>query len=539
MKKMFPSNKKIFLIFCLALNTAFLFSGSPGLIWHQAYGELNLDQRLLVMAADNYDNTFAAGYVNFGNYGNIIINRYDGVGNLKWNRIYDNFPVSNAIDKPVALFPDNQAGITLVGFVNSRATQTHILKYGPSGILVSDVTVGDSASGKYTAPFEVIYDGASDYYMLGALNSVPKVFKCDNNGNILWSSALHNNHNPNVGSIKFDNYGSLVVGVFDSASAQVIIHRYDMASGNELSGFNTHVTSLPVNDNFIKILVDPASNIYLAATGADSAGKSQLVVDKFDTSGALLATTMCNASKGHSNMVNGFLLTNTGDIVISGPYADDTDAWQYGALYKVASTGGVVWSAIDSQFLVNNASAVVDLYGNIYLGTTKTSSSISPYYSDFSFTKFSPDSGVVQWNRNFDNTANNTGLLMQANNFGDLFLATNTTTDTGSTWFLARIGNTAGDSLGTGVTDISVPVNDLVIYPNPFSSITNIGFTAKQEGEGTLRIYDIMGQVLQQQPVQYFPGYNQISVNTNIAAGAYLFKLEQGKDSRTRRVIVY
>ncbi len=531
--------KRYTLLLLMGLNSALLFGGSPQLVWHQVYGESILNQQVLVMAIDNYDNMFVAGFVDFGNYGNIIINQYDGVGLLKWNRIYTNVPTTNVIDKPVGLFPDNQAGVTMVAYVNGRAILTHLLSYDPSGILVKDVFVGDTAAGSKTYPFGVIYDGASDYYMLGQLNSVSKIFKCDNNGNVLWSAPLHNDYNNEVGSINFDNYGSVVAGVLDSATGQVMIRRYDMATGDELPAFNTHVSSLPVNDNFIKVLVDPASNIFLAATGVDSSGRTQLVVDKFDTTGALIVSTMCNSTKGHSNTVNSFLLDNLGDVIISGPYADDTDAWQYGALYKVYSTGGVSWSVIDSQFLVNNASAQVDIFNNVYLGTTKTPSAISPYYSDFSFTQLTPDSGIVAWNRSFDNSANNTGLIMQVNNFTDLFLATNTTTDTTSTWFLGRVGNGANDSVETAVKPVSDLTHDLSVFPNPFSSATNIGFTSVSNQDVTLKVYDITGRILEKQQIESVSGYNRVLVKTTLAPGVYVFNLEGGNESAVRRVVVY
>jgi hypothetical protein len=539
MKMKTPLLKKCILLFVCAFSSLMVFSGSPGLIWHQTYGETPYVQQVVAISVDNYDNTFAVGFVNFGTNGNILINMYDGVGVMMWNRMYNNPQTSNAVDKPVALFPDNQAGVSIVGYVNGRAIVTHILKYDPTGSLVGDVAIGDTTAGSKTVPVAVIYDGTSAYYMIGQLNNVAKVFKCDNTGNVLWSAPLHNDYNNQVGSIDFDNYGSVVVGVSDSATAQVIIHRYDQTLGTELPGFNTHVDSLPVNDNFIKVLVDPGSNIYLAATGKDSLGRTQLVVDKFDTTGALLASTMCNSTKGHSNTVNSFMLDNDGDIIISGPFSDDTDIWQFGAVYKVANGGGVVWAYVDSQFLVNNASAQVDLYNNIYIGCTKTPFAISPYYTDFSITQLTPDSGRVEWNRNFDNSANNTGLLMQVNNFGDVFLATTITSDTGDEWFLARIGNNANDSVGTGVEEVIKPATNLTIFPNPFSLATNISFNDVQDEALTLKVYDVMGRLLQQRQIQSVTGINQIAFNAALAPGVYLFKMEGANGSSVQQAVVY
>jgi hypothetical protein len=533
-------NRKHLLLLALALNFTIAFAGSPQLVWHQNYGETNLNQQVLVTCIDNYDNMFAAGFVNFGSYGNIIINRYDGVGRLMWNRLYNNTQDGNANDKPVALFPNNQAGVTLVGYVNGRAILTHIFGYDANGLLNSDITVGDTAAGSKTYPIAVLYDGASAYYMMGQLNNVSSVFKCDNTGNILWSAPLHNNFNNQVGSMTFDPLYNIVVGVTDSASKEVIIHRYDYTTGAELPGFNTHVDTLPVNDNFVRILVDQNDNTFVAATGIDTAGRNQWKVYKFDTAGAVLWSTMCNSAKGHSNIVNSFLLDHFGAVLISGPVSDNDDTLQYAAVFKIANdTGLVEWSTIDSQFLVNAAVAQVDIYDNVYLGTTKTPQTNAPQYSLFSFDQLTTDSGLIQWVRSFDNTADNTGLMMQVNNFGDLFVATNNPTDTGSSWFLARVGNAAGDNAGTGIKTITNDANSLTAFPNPFAGETNVGFTLSQNEKLTLSLYDMTGRVLQQQKVQGISGYNQVPFNSSTTPGIYLLKLQGNNSLATTQVVVY
>ena len=531
-------NKTVTLTLVVTLTTLKLFCSSPGLIWHTTYGASAYNQRVLVMAIDNYDNMFAAGYVNFGSSGNILINRYDGVGNLKWNRTYNNPYNSGTTDKPVAVFPDNVTGVTVVGYVNTQAVMTHILHYNASGYLTSDLVVGDSTAGSQTIPVAVIYDGASSFYMIGQLNNVSKIFKCNNNGNIVWSAPLHNAFNNQAGSINFDPNGNIIAAVFDSVLPQVVIRRYNANSGSEMPGFNTGIDSLPVNGNPIKIGVDQSSNIFLAGTAMDSLGRVQLVAYKFDTSGTPLWSTICNSSKGHSNQVNSFLLDHDGNVLISGPYIDYTDTLQFGAVYKLSNAdGSVIWSAIDSQFLVNNAVTQVDQFNYVYLGTTKTPSTISPEYSNFSFSKLSPDSGFVSWNRSFDNSADNTGLIMRVNNFGDVFFVTNSPTDSSSSWFLGRIGNNAGDSTGTAVQNIEMNYG-LSVFPNPFSSVTTVSFTTLQAEVLSVKLYDITGQVLQQQEIQSVSGLNSFTLKTIVASGVYLLKLQGPNSFAVRQVAI-
>ena len=533
--------KKItLLIFACFLNAALLFSASPQLIWHQNYGEATLNQKLVVTAIDNYDNFFAAGYVNFGTYGNVLVNRYDGVGNLKWNRVYNNVQTSAAPDKPIGLFPNNQAGVTVVAYVNKQAVLTHIYSYDATGNLTNDVFIGDTITGSKTQPFAVIYDNASSFYLLGQLNSQSKVFKCSSDGSIVWSADLHNNYNPQVGSLSFDVSGNIVVGVYDSATAQVIIHRYQSSSGGELGAFNTHVTSLPVNDNFIKIQVDQNYNVLLCATGIDTAGRAQFVVDKFDNTGTLIWSTMCNSSRGHSNTVNSFIADHVGDVLISGPYTDNADAWQYGGVYKLSNDSGhIIWAAIDTQFLVNSAVVQVDLFDNVYLGTTKTPSVISSKYSNFSFSQLSPDSGIVGWNRSFDNSTNNISLITQVNNFGDIFLGTTATTDSNSTWFLGRVGNAAGDVVGTAIKQVGDYETNLSVFPNPFSTETNIVFTSLVNETCDISIYDVRGNNIQNQRTQVVNGANRLTLKTQLTPGVYLLRVTANNIAATKSVVVY
>jgi hypothetical protein len=150
----------------------------------------------------------------------------------------------------------------------------------------------------------------------------------------------------------------------------------------------------------------------------------------------------------------------------------------------------------------------------------------------------SADSGQVQWNRSFDNSSDNTGLLLQVNNFNDLFFATTTPTDSSSGWFAGRVGNNAHDSLGTSVKAILTP-SGLNVFPNPFSNETNVSFASTRAQQLSLKIFDISGQELQQQQVQSISGYNQLTVKANFAPGLYFIQLEGEDGSSVQRMVIY
>jgi len=139
--------KKFSILLAFIINSLLLFSASPQLVWHQTYGDPTDSQQVFVSAIDNYDNMFLAGAVYFNNTGSLIINCYDGIGNLMWNRLYSNTPPNGTTDKAVALFPNNQAGVTVIASVNTDAVLTHIITYNGTGNIQSDYMVGDPAAG--------------------------------------------------------------------------------------------------------------------------------------------------------------------------------------------------------------------------------------------------------------------------------------------------------------------------------------------------------------------------------------------------------
>ena len=128
---------------------------------------------------------------------------------------------------------------------------------------------------------------------------------------------------------------------------------------------------------------------------------------------------------------------------------------------------------------------------------------------------------------------------MQVNNFGDLFLATTTPTDTGAEWFVGRIGNAAGDVLGTAVKNIPDATDEISVFPNPFTSSTNIRFTSSESAKLTLKLYDAQGRLLQEQMLQAVAGDNVVTMNTAVSKGAYLLKLEGGQTNLIKPVVIY
>jgi hypothetical protein len=77
-------------------------------------------------------------------------------------------------------------------------------------------------------------------------------------------------------------------------------------------------------------------------------------------------------------------------------------------------------------------------------------------------------------------------------------------------------------------------------YPNPFNPTTNIKFQLPKQTFVSLKVYDILGRVVQTVVnEQKDPGYYDINFDgSNLASGLYFYKLEAGNFVDTKKMIL-
>ena len=77
-------------------------------------------------------------------------------------------------------------------------------------------------------------------------------------------------------------------------------------------------------------------------------------------------------------------------------------------------------------------------------------------------------------------------------------------------------------------------------YPNPFNPVTKINFAIPKQGLATLKIYDLLGRVVQtlvneeMQPAYYSVNFDA----SHYSSGVYFYKLESGSFSEVKRMII-
>lgn len=77
-------------------------------------------------------------------------------------------------------------------------------------------------------------------------------------------------------------------------------------------------------------------------------------------------------------------------------------------------------------------------------------------------------------------------------------------------------------------------------YPNPFNPSTNIQYDLPEQATVTLRVYNVMGQLVQTlvDNVEQQPGQHTIEFDaSDLASGVYIYRIEAGNFSQTRQMM--
>jgi hypothetical protein len=77
-------------------------------------------------------------------------------------------------------------------------------------------------------------------------------------------------------------------------------------------------------------------------------------------------------------------------------------------------------------------------------------------------------------------------------------------------------------------------------YPNPFNPATQIEYSIPQNGFVTLKVYNVLGQEVSTlfSGMQTPGSYKATFDGSNLASGVYLYRLEAGKSSVTKKMIL-
>jgi len=97
----------------------------------------------------------------------------------------------------------------------------------------------------------------------------------------------------------------------------------------------------------------------------------------------------------------------------------------------------------------------------------------------------------------------------------------------------------AACAIVNGISSIDKNVTSLSVYPNPFSSQTEVTFNSNVAGTFTEKLTDILGNTIFSKSVGVTLGANTHQLNRNsLAQGVYFYTIGDGNGSITKKVVI-
>ncbi|MFC1481556.1 T9SS type A sorting domain-containing protein [Candidatus Neomarinimicrobiota bacterium] len=172
------------------------YSPAGDLLWSRRYHMYEGLNYIVALVTDQYGNIYATGatgepdeqWVDI----DIVLIKYDGNGNLEWERQFDGWGGGRSEDYPKDIQMDHNGNVIILcrAFDSQREIGVLLLKYDPDGNLLWDTWYNYPDIYEYSAGMKVLPDG--EVYVAGTASTSQVDFlwtvKYSNNGNQLWES---------------------------------------------------------------------------------------------------------------------------------------------------------------------------------------------------------------------------------------------------------------------------------------------------------------------------------------------------------------
>ncbi|MEO0090986.1 MAG: SBBP repeat-containing protein [candidate division WOR-3 bacterium] len=144
------------------------YDGNGNLLWERRYNGLGNDKDYAAsLFVDNFGNVYVTGYsLGSGTSFDYATLKYDADGNLLWERRYNG--VENDSDYATSLFVDNDGNVYVTGFSKGSGTYYDYatLKYDANGNLLWEIRYNGSGNW-YDSPTALFVDNDGNVYVTG------------------------------------------------------------------------------------------------------------------------------------------------------------------------------------------------------------------------------------------------------------------------------------------------------------------------------------------------------------------------------------
>ena len=472
------------------------YNVSGNLIWHQI-DSLNTDGSGICAASDKAGNIYFTAEVYHiltdKEYTWVIATvKYDSAGNKKWVKQYTTGFASGAN----AMAIDYAGNICIAGYGSLTYRYNYLtIKYNPQGDTLWTAIYNSPSTNGGSSANAICVDLQNNVYVTG--NSIISTRPI---GDYL--------------TIKYNNNG-----------IQQWEERYE--GPNQLGGEGE------------SIIVDKYGYCYVTGTTSHDSNRYVIGTIKYATNGDSIWTRLYFPPFIHGfEYGNNILLDTALNVYVTG-LGGDLNNYRANRIIKYDKYGNLLWTTLDSEYIFDPYSSILDKYGNIYLTGSTTYTIYSTEYNS---------SGIKIWSSHYPqfNPTNicYSGFKFLLDNYNNLYLFGSTLDSS----ILLKYG------LITNIYQSSENVSTFYKlyqnYPNPFNPMTKIKFDIPDLGSPlgrgaggmcVLKVYDILGKEIETLVNEKLnPGTYEVTFNASqYPSGVYFYSLyEDGKIIDAKRMIV-
>jgi len=435
----------VYIVGCIGNTTQTLkYNTNGNLIW-QRNDSLNTNGFGIIASADKLGNVYFTAEIYHlvpgqGYTWVIATVKYDSTGSRKWIKKYSAGYDSRAFSMAV----DVTGNVYVVGRGNLTGRYNYLtIKYNPQGD-----TLWTSS---YLSPY--IYGGSQ----------ASSVCIDQQNNVYITGSSINATSGTDFATIKYNSNG-----------VQQWVKIYD--SPNHL------------NDGGSFITCDKFGNSYVSGSIQYDLSRTIIATIKYAPSGDSLWTRLFFPPFSQAyEYGNNILLDTSLNIYVTG-LGSDCILLSGFRIIKYNKFGNLIWSNLDSNYILTPYSSIIDKFNNIYLTGSAENSVYSAEYNS---------SGIKLWTSNYPQpipqNGSYSGLKFVLDNNNNLYL------------FGSSLDSSLLIKYGL-ITNIKKPkelqIENFILfqnYPNPFNSTTNIKYQIKNNipQQVTLKIYNILGEEIE------------------------------------------
>ena len=519
--------------------------------WASRYnGSGNSSDWSYAIAIDPIGNIVVTGYsTSTGTSKDYKTIKYNTEGTILWESFF-NGPV-NGGDYSNALAIDASGNIYVTGRVD----------YGTAGADIVTIKYNSSGSQQWMARYSGAGNGFDEGKTIHLLNDGGVIvggkttgitsgfdfvtIKYNADGTLGWSSVYNGtgNNEDYIVSADIDNSNNVYVtgcSIGAGSGGDLVVIKYDITGAQQwLKRYNGAGNG---GDAAVGLKVDAANNIIVGGSTDMGAGqKFNFITLKYNTEGTLIWEKQYNGTSSDMDLATAMSVDVANNIYLTGLttqlYGTRLDS-NYGTI-KYDPAGNQQW--IKFYDGPNNSvdiarSIFVDNNSNVYIcGSSKGAGS-----DDYATIKYSP-TGSQLWVMSYNGTGNlnDYSSSIVADNLGNAYV-TGRSYGSGTDYDYATIKY--GDLVGIEPVINEVPDRFSLEqnYPNPFNPNTRIRFSIPEQQNVYLKIFDALGREIRSENLGNLnaASYEYDLNASKFTSGIYFYRIITEKFTDTRKMIL-